>query len=49
MRKLLDRSNQLAMFNTDRMNDSVRYGISYWLWGNETIQTQIETEFAITP
>lgn len=32
----------------DEKNSSLRFGISYWLWGNETVQDMITSHFKIT-
>ena len=48
--KMWDPQDPLGILNVDRdpKNSAVRYGVSYWLWGDDDIKKQIVDHFQIT-
>jgi len=41
-------SDNYSLLNTDRDDASTRYGVSLWLWGDNTVKSEIVGHFNIT-
>ena len=48
MKRLWDPTDQYSMLNIDRYNASVRYGVSYWLWGDADVVETLTTRYGLT-
>ncbi len=48
VRRLWNPKDKYAIFNIDRESASVRYGISYWLWGDADVKDALMTHFGLS-
>lgn len=44
---MMNSKDPLSVFNTEVTDDQERKGVSYWLWGNDTMKAQILKRYSI--